>query len=1137
MPNIDLQAALPILASIAVGLIAFVLARGVWRSLEADARSSVLKQSVSNWRLGLLGATGVVLSLASGWTTWDGMRNFTGEPLLSLMITFGIQGVMLIVAWLIGETFATGMSHRPAPRTASDGNGAPASLSVVWRLLQRNAAGIGLLIGAFVAVAIALLAIDAMGFRVDASYQAATFSGISSDLLLAALVALFVIAVVGAAATAGHQVWGDYIQALRIMVRSAVLWVMFLACMATSVFFSFDSLFSTIFPQSERVRAAELRAQNQVAGVVSDIGNVTVRQRLAETERLFESRAWDAYDRELAGLVTFADDAKVQLADQIRTEITNRNRSLAQLQEDRRSAESGQAGLINRKQRLSADRDRLRADRPEALAQANTFKTTVAEIEQRVDAARATMLAEERGVEGSGRAGRGPFWRAAREELRKVQAELEVAQARLKTRTDRLNQIDERIAQIETTIAGVDAELAQLRGQAQTAEQLLARQQAAQPEASTQQIDPTAGLAELEQLRQDFRQQPTSERLAKIQQLCVAIKSAGMKIATLVDRAGQINCDPGAASEQAARVFALNTGIAALSANCLGGDKLPKAGGADALFGFARQCVQDSGLPSDATTALRRQINIIELNRDDKAHRFVVTTNAFNDGNKLAYLALAIAIAIDALVFMSGLFGANALRSPLTDVPSHKGRSARQLETIVRQGLSPNEGETARIALESLVPRVASSVSASSGYAVPLDGWTHEATAPDMDNSRTPLARALRAGATISAVQRDASRPAAYLVRGEYVEFLNIVASEDAEADTLRRETADLRKILVVALQPNVGDHADVVRAYMRPSDAPDFSSEVSVGEIENTPHQLIVRNALNAGATFNGYVVRDPERRSSETYLIASEFYQTIALIAAESPRTGQISGNLLSTAAPAAIAAAAPPTQVPAPAQNIDDATITLPDQSGANPVRAGLQPDQVDILRAEFLQALGMDESEYGWALDNAGAATAAESTLVDLARKQDRLGTQLHTAINEADAAIAQVDNVHARQLNGNEPALAVLAGVRRDIEALLPLLLLAPGGQYDRIISTVIRDLEQAENGTDGGLRPDEAHHLSRLKAHRAAVRGDRSADDVLASMRGHLDSEVDPEAEALETAGAAFDTNVEPLHGHQRRSG
>ncbi len=57
----------------------------------------------TNWRLAVLGTTGIVLSLASGWTTWDGMRNFTNEPILSFMVTFGIQGVMLVVAWLIGE--------------------------------------------------------------------------------------------------------------------------------------------------------------------------------------------------------------------------------------------------------------------------------------------------------------------------------------------------------------------------------------------------------------------------------------------------------------------------------------------------------------------------------------------------------------------------------------------------------------------------------------------------------------------------------------------------------------------------------------------------------------------------------------------------------------------------------------------------------------------------------------------------------------------------------------------------------------------------------------------------------------------------------------------------------------------------
>ena len=69
---------------------------------------------LSNWQLALLGAAAIALSLASGYTTFDGLRNFTSAPLLSVLISFGIQGVMLIVAWLIGESFASGMNQRTA---------------------------------------------------------------------------------------------------------------------------------------------------------------------------------------------------------------------------------------------------------------------------------------------------------------------------------------------------------------------------------------------------------------------------------------------------------------------------------------------------------------------------------------------------------------------------------------------------------------------------------------------------------------------------------------------------------------------------------------------------------------------------------------------------------------------------------------------------------------------------------------------------------------------------------------------------------------------------------------------------------------------------------------------------------------
>ena len=75
-------------------------------------RDGIQKALTDNWQLTLLASTGIALSLASGYTTFDGLRNFTSAPLLSVFISFGIQGVMLIVAWLIGESFAVGMNQR-----------------------------------------------------------------------------------------------------------------------------------------------------------------------------------------------------------------------------------------------------------------------------------------------------------------------------------------------------------------------------------------------------------------------------------------------------------------------------------------------------------------------------------------------------------------------------------------------------------------------------------------------------------------------------------------------------------------------------------------------------------------------------------------------------------------------------------------------------------------------------------------------------------------------------------------------------------------------------------------------------------------------------------------------------------------
>ena len=106
------------------------------RGVFARIRYGIEKALTDNWQLTLLASTGIALSLASGYTTFDGLRNFTNaHRCCRLLISFGIQGVMLIVAWLIGESFATGMNQRTAEASACAWSTPASAWCSAWRFV------------------------------------------------------------------------------------------------------------------------------------------------------------------------------------------------------------------------------------------------------------------------------------------------------------------------------------------------------------------------------------------------------------------------------------------------------------------------------------------------------------------------------------------------------------------------------------------------------------------------------------------------------------------------------------------------------------------------------------------------------------------------------------------------------------------------------------------------------------------------------------------------------------------------------------------------------------------------------------------------------------------------------------------
>ena len=547
----------------------------------ARLRHGIEKALTDNWQLTLLASTGVALSLASAYTTWDGLRNFTRAPLLSLAIAFGIQGVMLIVAWLIGESFAVGMNQR-----AADGRRARLADAIVGMLL--GVALVGLVFYWVLQHFDAITLSSTAGFRADLAKV--------GEITLYFLIGLVLIAIIGFGSRRGGDITTSYAQSLRLMVKNAVLWVMFLSSMAASVFFSFDSHFNAIFPAEARSRAAEVRTTSQIGSTIADIGALAQRRQQEEAERLFDTDGWKAYDKQLAMLGRQAQEQQGEIEKYFVQQMEERRRAINQQQERITTAQSGQAGLANKKVSLTDELSRLKAERPGLAADYAQHRSELDAKAKEIDAKRIEGMAEDRGVEGTMKQGKGPAYRQRMSELAMLNDQYKIKEERSRDAYKRLNGVETRLAQIERELSGIDGDLAKLKGETQTAEQRIKAAVAAGDGEDNGKLDPARVLPAFERARAAFRQQPNTERLAGLQQQCSHLLAAMSSTEATKNRLRGIDCDPKQAAEAAGRVFALNAGLMLFQDRCAGGDKLSALASTDALLGFGRGCLQDFGL-------------------------------------------------------------------------------------------------------------------------------------------------------------------------------------------------------------------------------------------------------------------------------------------------------------------------------------------------------------------------------------------------------------------------------------------------------------------------------------------------------------------------------------------------------------
>lgn len=1031
-------------------------------------RTAIEETVFSNWRLALLGTTGIVLSAAAGWRTWEGMYNFTGEPLLSGMVTFGIQGIMLIVAWLIGESFATGMNRQSRPgQSALVSSGAQPWIATFIGLL--------LFLIAFVLFLQWNGSVDpkrATGIaNLDWSAAGNKFLMFGGGLLLVALFALY----------AASDTIRPYLQVVRIIIRNSMLWLMFLACMATSVFFSFDSFFTAIFPPSERVRAAELRAQNQVSGVITDIEQAITARRASLAEELFKTEAWKAYDGQLEKIAQAATQSQSVIESYVNDQIEQHRRAVKEQQERIASAQAGQAGLANRKVSLTDEKATLAGQRPELAADYTAKKADYDQKLKDVDAKRVEALAEDKGVEGSGKAGRGPLYRQRMGELAQVQAAAQIAQERLKDAQKRLGTVESRLAAIDTELATLDGDLAKYKGEAETAEQRIKLAEGSVETDTGPKIDPSRILPLFERTRSEFRADPTVEHLGNVQRMCSDIFTAMQATPETKSLVKTIDCDPKTTADAASTLFALNAGTKVFESTCVGGDKLNANTSADSLFGFARRCLSDSALPSNDTDALRTEINRMELSRDDKAHRFVVTLNAFQDGNRLAYLALAIAIGLDGLIFMSGLFGANAVRSPLSDIPSYRSRSGSQLEATINAALGAHPYETAWLTLTSLRP------------ITNQDGFSALADLSTMERSQADRVRmVLTAGADIGAVETVSHNPERYRVRSELREYLSSICDKQFKTDATAKDRARLEQLVSAALAPHPREHAEIVLNTLEPiRETEGFTSMVTLTDISNDYESRLVRRVMNAGSAVKAVA---PDVKIDDRYYIRPALYETLLTIRATAPESaGYLHERRRFEGVqerPAIEAGALREAQQELPLRKGSVPEIQRrqerPALPGLQPLTADEKRDLAARYRETMLEAVHLRsdivDKRFGQP-QSRDAILEAWKALNAHSKRNENLDFLLRDFQNEQDRLLSEAYSRLRSDVGGDERKQAVLDSIDYAVRDDLPLYMLFP---EMGLVTYLVDELEAAAQ-PDDGLVHGEQDLKDQLKYVREAL--------------------------------------------------
>ena len=382
----------------------------------------------------------------------------------------------------------------------------------------------------------------------------------------------------------------------RAIIPTAVLWVMFLACMATSVFFSFDSRFSPSSRRPARARRAAARPEpgqrhrrrhrrHHHAAAAQGNREPVRERRLAQptTTSCDNSRPPAQADREI----------EKYFHDQIeeRTAIKEQQERIA-------TRQSGQAGLASKKTSLTDELARLKPTAPALADDYRARRPSSTHARKAIDAKRVEAMAEDGASKAPSRKARVPSIASAWTSWTSCRTRYKIQDDRVRDAKKRLDTLDTRLTQSN---ASWPRRRRARQMQGRSADRRAAHQDGARQRRPARMADrtsiPARVLPAFEKARVEFRQEPTARATRLVQQRARSSIDAMFATPATKAKVTGIDCDPKQASEAAATMFALNAGLNAFNEQLRGRRQARAASRpTDALFGFARKCLADSGL-------------------------------------------------------------------------------------------------------------------------------------------------------------------------------------------------------------------------------------------------------------------------------------------------------------------------------------------------------------------------------------------------------------------------------------------------------------------------------------------------------------------------------------------------------------